>query len=101
MWIKKIGLYDCYVASTFFGDKIKTVKTFEEVNYGSGYGIIIKPGKKTKVLKVLENADWTTYASDSTHHCKHLRMNSIRQCLGENGCGSLIKDQTSLQEQFI
>ena len=68
---------------------ISIVKIFEEVNYGSGYGIIIKQ-KKCEINRVLREADWNKYASDSTNHYKHLRMNSIRQCLGKAGFGKRI-----------
>ena len=82
--------YDCFIASTFYGNKsVGIVNRFEDVNYGSGYGIIIKQ-KKREVRKVLREADWNKYASDATNHCKHLRMNSIRQCLGKAGFGRRI-----------
>lgn len=82
----KIGTYDCYISSTFYGDKINVVNSFDEVKYGSGYGIIIKRDKR-KVMQVLKCANWANYASDATNHCKHLRMYSIRRCLGEAGFG--------------
>ena len=82
----KIGVYDCYITSTFYGDNIHIVDTFDEVKYGSGYGIIIKKNKKA-ILRVLRDANWVKYASDATNHCRHLRMNSLRRCLGEAGFG--------------
>ncbi len=84
--LHRIGKYDCYIASSFYKDKIKIVKTFEEVNYGSGYGIIIKK-EKGKIKKILENTDWVKYCSDATNHCKHIRMFHIRKCLFNNGIG--------------
>lgn len=81
----KIGKYDCYIASTYYKE-VGIVKSFEEVNYGSGYGLIIHKNK-AKVLQALRRADWNKYASDATNHCKHIRMHSIRQCLGEAGFG--------------
>ena len=99
--MKKIGQYDCYISSTYYGNKIKTVKTFDEVNYGSGYGIIINKGYKRRVLSILNNADWNQYASDSTNHCKHLRMYSIRRCLGENGLGRLMGNGESTQHTLL
>ena len=79
--------YDCFVASTFYENNIATVDTFEEVHYGSGYGMIIKKNRR-EVEGVLRSADWTKYCSAATNRCKHIRMHSIRRCLGENGFGS-------------
>lgn len=84
--LDKIEKYDCYVASTFYKNNIKTVDTFEEVNYGSGYGIIIKK-EKNKIKKLLKNADWNSYCSDATNHCKHIRMFHIKKYLFDNGIG--------------
>ncbi len=84
--LDKLGLYDCYISSTYYKNDIKIVNTFDEVKYGSGYGIIIKKDKK-KIKKILKEADWTKYSSDATNHCKHIRMFHIRQCLGENHMG--------------
>ena len=88
----KIGAYDCYIASTYYKE-VGIVRQFEEVKYGSGYGLIIRKDK-AKVLQALRQADWDKYASDATNHCKHLRMHSIRQCLGEAGFGT-IRDERS------
>lgn len=90
----KLNAYDCYIASTFYRD-IHIVKTFDQVNYGSGYGIIIKR-KRREVRKALENADWLKYCSDATNHCKHIRMHSIRQCLGESGFGKVLSEPKHL-----
>ena len=87
--LDKIGKYDLYISSTFYKNDISTVKTFSEVKYGSGYGVIIKKEKR-KIKKILKNIDWTKYSSNATNHCKHIRMFSIRRCLGENGIGRKI-----------
>ena len=78
--------YDCFIASTFYKDNIKIVKKFNDVQYGSGYGFIIKQNKK-EILKLLENTNWNAYCSDATNHCKHIRMYHIRKLLGNNGYG--------------
>lgn len=77
--------YDCYIASTFYKD-VGIVNRFEDVLYGSGYGLIIKKDK-AEVLQALTNANWLNYCSDATNHCKHIRMYHIRKFLGENGFG--------------
>ena len=79
--------YDCFIASTFYRNKnIGIVSRFEDVQYGSGYGIIIKQ-KKREIKRILRETNWRKYASDSTNHCMHLRMNSIRRRLGDAGFG--------------
>jgi hypothetical protein len=78
--------YNCFIASTFYKDNIKTVDTFDEVNYGSGYGMIIKKNKK-QIMNLLKSANWIDYCSDATNNCKHIRMFHIRKLLGENGFG--------------
>lgn len=78
--------YDCFIASTFYKDNIRTVDTFEGVKYGSGYGIILKK-HKGKIKKILKDADWLPYSSNATNSCKHIRMHSIRKLLGENNIG--------------
>ncbi len=80
--------YDCFIASTFYKD-VKIVKNFEDVIYGSGYGLIIKKQKR-KIINILKNADWKNYCSDATNHCKHIRMYHIRKLLGENGFGETV-----------
>lgn len=79
-------VYDCFIASTFYGNDIQLVKSFEEVKYGSGYGIIIKKDKRG-VMKALKNADWAGLSSVATNSCRHLRMFHIRQALGKAGYG--------------
>lgn len=81
--------YDCFISSTFYGNKIGIVKSFEDVAYGSGYGLIIKQSKE-RVVSVLKNTDWTQYCSDATNHCKHIRMHHIKQVLGEAGLGNVL-----------
>lgn len=78
--------YDAFIASTFYGNKAKLVKTFKEVAYGSGYGIIVKKYKRG-VMAALRRANWGRIASNATNSCKHIRMFHIRQALGKAGYG--------------
>jgi len=78
--------YDGFIPSTFYGDKVSLVKTFAEVKYGSGYGIIAKKNKRG-VMSALRQANWGKLASDATNSCKHIRMFHIRQALGRAGYG--------------
>lgn len=79
--------YDCFIASTFYGDDIGIVSTFEQVKYGSGYGIIIKKNKPA-VLAALASADWLRHSSVATNSCRHIRMFHIREALGRAGFGT-------------
>ena len=84
--LDKIGVYDFYVSSTFFGNSLQTVYSFDDVKYGSGYGIIIKKCKN-KIMKQIKNVEWNNYASLATNSCKHIRKHSIEKCLYDLGFG--------------
>ena len=86
--LDKLGKYDFYVSSSFFGNTLATVCKFEEVNYGSGYGIIIK-NKKDEILSKMQNVDWNDYAHLATNSAKHIRKSSIEKCLFDFGFGKL------------
>lgn len=79
-------VYDCFIASTFYRQLTGVVRTFDEVLYGSGYGMILKKNKR-EILRLLQKTDWTRYCSDATNHCRHIRMYHIRKLLGDNGFG--------------
>lgn len=78
--------YDCFIASTFYKDNIKVVKAFDQVQYGSGYGMIIKKNKR-EIMALLKSVNWLDYCSNATNHCKHIRMHYIRKLLFDNGYG--------------
>jgi len=80
--------YDCFIASSFYGDDIQIVNKFSEVKYGSGYGFIAKR-EPERVLNALKSIDWVKYSSEATNHCRHIRMYHIRQAMGELGFGTV------------
>ena len=82
----KIGVYDFYVSSTFFGNSLHTVYNFDDVKYGSGYGIILKKCKN-KIMEQIKDIEWNNYASLATNSCKHIRKHSIEKCLYDLGFG--------------
>ena len=86
--LDKIGQYDFYVSSSFFGDTMSTVYRFEDIKYGSGYGVIIKD-KKSEILSMMNNVNWNNYAYLATNQCKHVRKYSIEKCLYELGFGAI------------
>ena len=84
--LDKIGEYDFYVSSSFFGKTLSTVYDFKDVKYGSGYGVILKRDKEDIISK-LKNIEWNEYSSFATNSCKHIRKYAIEQCLFNLGYG--------------
>jgi len=76
--LDKIGQYDLYVASSYFGNSLRSVTKFDDVKYGSGYGIILKD---KSLLNKLLNVEWNDYAYLATNSCKHIRKYSIQRCI--------------------
>jgi hypothetical protein len=71
---------DFFLQRTFFNEPPKLVKSFSEVKYVCGYGIIIKKDKE-RVLKVLNNTDWRNFNNLASHNAKHISMEHIRKAL--------------------
>jgi hypothetical protein len=88
--LDKIGQYDFYVSSSFFGNELSTVYDFSHVKYGSGYGVIIKKNKE-EILKKLKKIEWNNYSSLATNSCKHVRIHNIEECLYDLGYGIMKK----------
>jgi hypothetical protein len=84
--LDKIGKYDFYVSSSFFGENLSTVYNFEDVKYGSGYGVILKKDKEV-ILNKIDNIEWNDYSSLATNSCKHIRKYAIEKCLFDLGYG--------------
>lgn len=84
--LDKIGRYDFYVSSSFFGESLPTVYNFEDVKYGSGYGVILKKDKQA-ILNKIDNIEWNDYSSLATNSCKHIRKYGIEKCLFDLGYG--------------
>lgn len=86
--LDKIDKYDFFVSSSYYGNNLNTVFKFEDVNYGSGYGIIIKKNKKEIVDKI-RNINWNEYSSFATNSSKHVRKYAIENCLTDLGFGKI------------
>ena len=76
--LDKLDKYDLFVSSSYFGNSLSSVTKFDDVKYGSGYGIILKD--KT-ILNQLLNIEWDNYAYLATNSCKHIRKYSIQRCI--------------------
>jgi hypothetical protein len=87
--LDKIGVYDFFVSSSYFGDNLKTVYDFGDVKYGSGYGIILKKDKE-KIMENMREVEWDDYSSMATNQCKHIRKYSIEKCLYDMGFGYVV-----------
>ena len=81
--LDKLDKYDFFISSTFY-TKINICKNFEEVKYGSGYGIIVHKNKK-EIENYLQNLDWLKYNMRATNHCKHIGKTHILQALIDGG----------------
>ena len=72
----------------YTGNTLSTVFKFEELNYGSGYGVIIK-NNKTDIMSLIKDVEWNDYSSLATNSCKHIRMHLIEECLFNLGFGKI------------
>jgi len=82
--MKTIGnKYAFFIPSTFYKE-VKLCKNFEDVKYGSGYGIIVKKNKK-QIEKHLNNTDWFKYSMRATNHCRHIGKKHIIHALIDGG----------------
>lgn len=96
----KMHKADFFLQRTFYSEPPKLVKSFNEVKYVCGYGIIIKKDRK-KVLEALNNADWKELNNLASHNAKHISMEHIRKALIMKGLvdNKRIETQTSLNDR--
>lgn len=87
----KMHKADFFLQRTFFNEPPKLVKTFSEVKYVCGYGIILKKSKGD-VLEVLNNTDWREFNNLASHNAKHISMEHIRKALINAGFVDKIGD---------
>jgi hypothetical protein len=77
---------DFYISSTFHSN-ISIVKSFEDVKYKSGVAIVFTTQNieiQTNIKKILENTDWTKYATLATNSCYHIGKSNIFDVLNDN-----------------
>ena len=75
---------DYFLQRTFYNEVPTLVKSFNEVRYVCGYGLVIKKEKR-KIVKLLRMADWTYYSNLAAHNCRHISMCHIRKVLTDAG----------------
>jgi hypothetical protein len=81
---KRMHEADYFLQRTFYTEPPSLVKSFNQVKYVCGYGIIIKRNRK-EVLEALRNADWKHYNNLASHNCRHISMCHIREAITDRG----------------
>ncbi len=75
---------DYFLQRTFYNQPPSLVRSFDEVRYVCGYGLVIKKDKD-KVVEALNRVDWRKYSNLAAHNCRHISMYHIRQALTDAG----------------
>ena len=81
--MKKIDDCNTFLQRTYFNKPPTLVRSFSEVKYVCGYGIIIKK-EKQRVKKIPKSIDWNKYSNLATHNCRHISMYHIKLALLDN-----------------
>lgn len=77
----RMSEYNLFLQGTFYENKPPQVVTdFAQVKYGSGYGLIIRKHKRD-IIRALRRVDWLLHSSRATNHCRHIRMQHIRDAI--------------------
>lgn len=75
---------DFFLQRTYYNEQPKLVKSFNEVKYVCGYGLIIKK-EKERITDILNHTDWSKYSNLATHNCRHISMYHIQKVLTDKG----------------
>lgn len=82
--MQKFDQADFFLQRTYFKEPPSLVKSFSEVKYVCGYGLIIKK-EKDYVVDVLNETDWSKYSNLAAHNCRHISMYHIEKALTDKG----------------
>lgn len=80
----KMGGADWFLQRTFYRDPPNLVKSFSQVRYVCGYGMIIKKAK-AEITAYLRQVDWFQYSNLAAHNCRHISMYHIERALVDGG----------------
>lgn len=80
----KMGKADWFLQRTFYKDPPNLVKSFSQVRYVCGYGIIIKKAR-AEITRYLQQVDWHKYSNLAAHNCRHISMYHIERALIDGG----------------
>lgn len=75
---------DFFLQRTFYNEPPNIVKSFTDVKYVCGYGIIIKKNKR-KIIEILKQVNWKQYSNLAAHNCRHISMYHINRVLTDKG----------------
>lgn len=81
--MEKMEMADYFLQRTFFKSPPKLVKSFSDVKYVCGYGLIFKKNKG-EIREILNNTDWINYSNLAAHNCRHISMYHIEKALIDN-----------------
>lgn len=84
----KKKLANFFLQRTYYSTPPTLVKNFKEVQYGCGYGIIIKKDKE-KITQILESTNWDNYSNLAAHNCRHISMYHIKKAVINGGIDEL------------
>lgn len=81
---KRIKEAKFFLQRTFYKEPPNLVKSFSEVRYVCGYGLVFKKDEK-KIINILKKTDWKKYSNLAAHNCKHISMEHIRKAITDKG----------------
>ena len=81
---KRIKEAKFFLQRTFYKEPPNLVKSFSEVRYVCGYGLVFKKDEK-KIINILKKTDWKKYSNLAAHNCKHISMEHIRKAITDEG----------------
>lgn len=81
---ERIDEADWFLQRTFYGEPPRLVKSFTDVRYVCGYGIVLKKDEE-RIVEALNAVDWRDYSNLAAHNCRHISMYHIRQALTDRG----------------
>lgn len=75
---------DFFLQRTFYNKPPQLVRSFEEVRYVCGYGLVLKK-EKPKIVDLLNRTDWRKYSNLAAHNCRHISMYHIQKAVTDAG----------------
>ena len=75
---------DFFLQRTFYKEPPSLVRSFNDVRYVCGYGIVIKQ-RKREITSFLKSVDWHHYSNLAAHNCRHISMYHIQRALTDAG----------------
>ncbi len=73
-----------FLQRTYFENPPTLVRSFDDVRYGCGYGIVLKQEPEA-LTQLLRETDWDSYSNLALHNCRHISMYHIRQAIMDGG----------------